>query len=96
MLADTSAIHAFGATRTRHAADLDTVGALLASARPDDALGPAGATFTRALETAVRSHADRITRLSAIASDAGSVARTTATALADADSGNGRALDTGL
>jgi hypothetical protein len=93
MLADTSAVHAFGDAQTRHAADLDTARALLAAAHPDDALGSAGAAFTRALATALQVQAERIARLGGIASDAGSIARAIAAAYVDVDADNGRALD---
>jgi hypothetical protein len=95
MLADTSAIHAFGDARSRHAAALDAAHALLASAQPGDALGPVGAAFTRALCDALARHADRIGRLSALSTDAGALARATAATYDDADARLGRTLAVG-
>ena len=93
MRADTSAIHAFGDIYVRHAAALQAVHAALAAAYPaTDALGSAGAGFTRALIEAMRAHAERIAGLAGVVSDAGAAAHANATAYAAADSGAGRSI----
>lgn len=93
MLADTPSIRAFGDAQAGHAAALDAVRVILASAQPTpDALGPAGAGFTRALGTAVRLHAERVARLSGIASDRGATAHANAAAYIAADARNRRSI----
>jgi hypothetical protein len=77
MLADTSAIHAYGTAQTRHAADLAAVTTRLASAAgalSSDALGPIGARFVAALGEAVAREANLIARLGERAAAAGATA----------------------
>jgi hypothetical protein len=80
MLADTSAIHAFGVAQTRHAADLAAITARLTAAGEcrSDALGPVGGRFLAALTEAmteqVRLVAGLGQRIAAAATDAHSTA----------------------
>jgi len=98
MLADTSAIHAFGAAHTRHATDLATVTARLTSASGAlcaDALGPVGARFLAALAEAVAREARLVAGLGERFAAAGTTAHSTADAYGAAEHRTGRSL-TGL
>ncbi|WP_319445879.1 MULTISPECIES: hypothetical protein [unclassified Mycobacterium] len=98
MLADTSAIHAFGAAQTRHAADLAAVTARLASAGGSlspDALGPVGARFLAALGDAVAREARLVAGLGERVAAAGATAQTNADAYGATEHRAGQSL-TGL
>lgn len=93
MLADTSAVHAFGDALSRHAEVLDAARAALTSAHPGaDALGPAGARFTSALADAVRLHTSRVAELSQVVAGAAATARVNAAEYLAADDAGGRAI----
>lgn len=79
MLADTAEIHAFGAAASRHAADLSSLAAELASARVSaDEFGAVGAAFAAALNDALAQEVHRARvlaeRLGAATATAGSAA----------------------
>jgi hypothetical protein len=96
MLADTSAIHAFGAAHARHAADLATVTARLTSASGGlcaDALGPVGARFLAALAEAVAREARLVAGLGERVAAAGATAHSTADAYGAAEHRAGQSLD---
>ncbi|MDT5079926.1 MAG: hypothetical protein QOJ80_4563 [Mycobacterium sp.] len=83
MLADTSAIHAFGAAQARHAADLAAVTTRLAAAGgwlSPDALGPVGARFLAALGEAVAREARLVAGLGERVAAAGVTAHSNANA----------------
>jgi hypothetical protein len=98
MLADTSAIHAFGAAQTRHAADLAAVTTRLESAAgwlSPDALGPVGTRFLAALGEAVAREARLVAGLGERVAAAGATAHSNADAYRATEHRAGQAL-TGL
>ena len=98
MLADTSAIHAFGAAQTRHAADLAAITARLTSTSgtlDPDALGSVGARFVAALAEAVTQQARTLVGLGERVAAAGATAASNADAYGAAEHRAGHGL-TGL
>ena len=95
MLADTAAIHAFGAAQARHAAELEAITVTLASVSDGllpDALGPVGASFVYALAEAIAQEARHVERLSDTIATAAATARASADAYVDTDHRAGGAL----
>jgi hypothetical protein len=95
MLADTAAIHAFGAAQARHAAELEAVTARLTAlggALTSDALGSVGARFLAALTEAVTTEGRTVTTLGAHLGAAATTARVTADAYVTTERGAGQAI----
>jgi hypothetical protein len=94
MLADTSAIHAFGVAQTRHAADLAAITARLASASEccSSALGPVGARFLAALTEAVALEARLVAGLGERMAAAGTAAHSNAEAYGASERRVGQSL----
>lgn len=95
MLADTAAIHAFGAAQARHAADLDAIHARLAAVGAQlspDALGPVGAQFLAALSEAVAQEVRVVSALGERIAAAAGTARVTAEAYVVTERGAGHAM----
>jgi hypothetical protein len=95
MLADTSAIHAFGAAHARHASDLEEITTRLAATGAQigtDALGPVGARFVAALTEALAAEAHTLARIATRMAVAAGTARTSADAYDDTDTDAGRAI----
>lgn len=95
MLANTSAIHAFGVAQTRHAADLAAVTARLTAAHgglSPDALGPVGARFLAALIEALTQEARRVAALGERFAAAATTAQSNADAYGGAERRAGQML----
>jgi hypothetical protein len=95
MLADTVAIHAFGAAQARHAAELDAIHARLAAVGArlsPDALGPVGTQFLAALSEAVAREARVMSTLGERVAAAAGTARVTAEAYVATERGAGHAM----
>ncbi|WP_319456392.1 MULTISPECIES: hypothetical protein [unclassified Mycobacterium] len=95
MLADTAAIHAFGAAQARHAADLEAITGHLVgvgAALAPDALGPVGARFLEALSEAVAREVRVVRTLGERVAAAAGTARVTAEAYVATERGAGHAM----
>ena len=95
MLADTSAIHAYGAAQARHAAELEAITSTLTAATarlPADAFGAVGVRFLAAMAEAVTTEAGNVARLGERVAAAGATAHTTADAYVASERGAGRAI----
>lgn len=98
MLADTSAIRAFGVAQNRHAVELAAITARLSSASgclSPDALGPVGARFLAALTEAVAREARLVADLGERTAAAGTTAHSNADAYGASEHRAGQSL-TGL
>jgi hypothetical protein len=95
MLADTSAIHAFGVAQSRQTVELAAIEARLASAATacsPDALGPVGNRFVAALTEAMSRERVRVAELGERMAAAGNSANSTAAGYLEAETRAGRGL----